>query len=720
MRLRGVTLTIALAVYGLLALSLTADPIRDGTYVTVRDAHFSVDGKRLRLWGVNLSVHHVGDYRGAEVTIQRMKRLGFNCIHLWLPKGALHAPGKPYLEFRTSRKGDGSVLDLFDYIVYLCRQNGMYVSLPCLSVRLDEITEDAFDVLPGGSADERREWFEGVRSSGKGFRQLKFVDERVAALYFAHARYFLNRVNPYTGKRYAEEECIAFYELEDGMSFLAWPPDIGNGSYFSRRLSQHWFDFLESRFHSESEMAKAWGDLFPGESLSQRSIKLFPTRKLEQVNPRRLADTWEFLYGLSSRFHRDHLALVRSQAPKGVGINVQPIATDSLIYNRPGLMFAALSHSDFVCGTGFQTGGQLVEEEGTFRWRPATTFPPPWKWHYATDASCLRVEGMPYCPVAGASRTNDPFRAMNPLIRAIWASWQDWDGVFAYWWGYFADGKPIRSDADYAREPLRVATPDHPSRGFEICHDEIMLAQHRTASSLFRQGLIRPAGNPPVIRIGCRALFGPPASDYYHLRWPSIPRAAWQVGARIQFDSQWDGKVQLADAENGGSIGPLTWSNGVLWDWPRGRVVVDTPHVKALAGMIDGGFAFSGGIALKDVNREFVCFTLASEDGRPLESSHRAVLSMVSTSANTGYHFDSTRVTKNRFGMPEIYSGCVNPGRWPVVVERVGARVLLPLLKGRVCRKLDFALREIETTGAETETVMKPDEPVFFCELVVP
>ena len=686
-------------------------------FVTVKDGHFFAGERRLRLWGINISAHHVMDHKGADVTVRRMKELGFNCLHIWLPRGSLHRRNQPYLAFRRVKKGDGSPLDLLDYMVHLCDREGLYVSLPVLSVRGDEITPDAFDVIPGGAEHERTAWLEGVRKGGKGFRHLKFVDERIKALYLKHAEFFLNRVSPYTGRRYADEPTVAFWQLEDEMEFLSWPPDIERDSRMSRQLAPRWSRYLRQRFADEADLVRAWGKLWPGESWAEGTIRLFPTHKHGNIPAPRLREAWTFLYGLSGQFYDEYLPFIRRQAAAGVGINVQPIAVDSLIYNRPGCMFPALQASSFQCGTGFRAGGRLVEVDGVPTWRLPTDQRPPWKGHYATDTSCLRAAGTPYCPVAGAARTNDPYRAAAPVIRALWAAWQDWDGVFTYWWGYFLDKKPLRSNADYRREGLRYATPEKRSSCFEICHDEIALSQHRVASAILRRGLLAPAASPTVFRLGRRTLFGPAATDYYHRRWPEIPATAWSRGAFVKLDPTWDGEMEAVGPTGKPPDAPLAWPNGVTWDWQNGRIVADTPKVKAFLGTIDGGFTFKDGVSLSGVSRRFICFALASEDGQPLARSRRAVMSLVSQSANTGVRFDSTKVTKNRFGYLQPHTGCVSSGGLPIVVNRVTARITLPPLPGRLCRKLDFAGRQLTVEPAIDSITLREDEPAFYCEL---
>ena len=724
MRLARLFRLPSLAATVLLTLALlTALPARSSPsprpYVTVRDGHFCVDGQRLRLWGVNISAHHVIDHRGAEVTVARMKQLGFNCLHIWLPRGSLHVADEPYLKFRETTKGDGSPLDLFDYVVHLCHEQGLYVSLPALAVRGDNITADAFDVIPGGTEAERAAWFEAIKATGRAFPHLKFVDERLKAIYLRHAEHFLCRVNPYTGRPYAAEPTIAFWQLQDEMSFLAWPPDIGRDTWLSERLAVHWSEHLRARFADEAALVQAWGKLYPDESLAENTVRLFPIRKLAEMNPTRLADTWEFLYGLADGFYDEYLAFVRGQAAAGVGINVQPITVDSVIYNRPGLMHSALRASSFLCGTGYGAGARLLEVDGVATWVPMVKQRPPWEFHYATDGISLRADGVPCCPVAGADLTNDPFRAATPVTRALVAAWQDWDGVFTYWWGYFTDKQPLTGDGDYGRQGLRYGTPESRSTCFEVCHDEIMLSQHRAASALFRLGLIPPAPEPTVFRFGHAALFGPAATEYYHLRWPTIPATAWQHGCRVSFDPEWEGEMEPIGPAAEPPTGPLRWPSGVTWDWQEGRAVVDTPSVKAFLGEINGGFSFADGVELSGVDRDFICFALVAEDGLPLAQSRRAVLSLVSRSANTGFQFDPAKVTRNRFEMLLAHTGCVDPGTAPIIVERASARVSLPHLPGRRCRKLDFASRELAVEPASDGVTLDAREPVFYCELTV-
>lgn len=104
------------------------------------------------------------------------------------------------------------------------------------------------------------------------------------------------------------------------------------------------------------------------------------------------------------------------------------------------------------------------------------------------------------------------------------------------------------------------------------------------------------------------------------------------------------------------------------------------------------------------------------------------VCACVSTAENTGAQFDPSKLVLR----PVTYRGQVldenaslmgmvtDPGHAPVEMKRVSGTVTLPHLDGRVCRKYDFLLNLLSETPAEDGFALSAEEPVFYCDLVVP
>ncbi|HPC59003.1 MAG TPA: hypothetical protein PK689_08410, partial [Kiritimatiellia bacterium] len=322
----------------LLALGsgLQAAPVPGRSYVRVKDGHFHHEGGRLRLWGVNVQAHHVRDRGGAVATAARMREVGFNAVHLWAPRGTFNVAGRPWSDFAPEGHAP---LDLFDYFVHALKQRGLFVSLPALSIRSDMLTEEVFDLAPADDLS-RTDWMAMVSSLPKReVAKLKFVDPRIREAYFLQMRWFLNHVNPHTGRRYAEEEAVAFYQLEDEMGLWAWPPGwvTNRNDLFQRQIKPKWEAFLRERYDSTETLAATWGELlvrpdgsglteglddmsaiaYGGHAVARRTEDgveraIPPGLAVAQTPEARWQDAWTFMYGVAAEFYEAYLAELRA------------------------------------------------------------------------------------------------------------------------------------------------------------------------------------------------------------------------------------------------------------------------------------------------------------------------------------------------------------------------------------------------------------------------
>ncbi len=678
-------------------------------YVKVKNGHFYYKGKRLRLWGVNIQNHHVRNYRGAEITAKRLKEMGFNSVHIWFPKGTFHSPKRKWKEFVEVKKG--SQLDLLDYFVSCCKKEGIFVTVT-LSVRGDLITPDVYDLARRNDIDKER-WYELVKKSGRQFRLLKFVDPSIKEAYILHMKYFLNRVNPYTGKRYAEEETIAFYQLEDEMGFLSWPPTrIDNkDNLFQILIKKKWEKYLKEKYRNTENLKKAWGCLFENENINDMKAIFYPGARFRKTPEKRAEDAWKFLYGLTEKFYREYLSILRSQAPEGIGCNVVPVAVDSAIYTRAGNLFDIYRNSSFLCGTGMYSGGKIRKVNGRYRWVSLAERKPPCPSH-SVDASILKVRGKPYCPLAGADILNNPYRALTPFFRCVWASWQDWDGVYTYWWGYFPKGIEIDYE-NYSKFPLRVVSPENKRGGFDILNDEVSLAIHKLSSHIFRNFLLPPSSSPTKFIFGKKLLYSTKAADYYHKLFPFMNKTAFTYGAEIVIDEKSDIEVKPVGKIAEEVPYPIEWENGVKWDWEKGYIKIDGKFIKGFAGKPEREIIFSDRIKIKNINRNFIVFLLASEDKKTVNKSSNLIFAIVSTSHNTGYKEDFSKIQFNkRWKFPYPWSVVVNPGKFPVEVERVSASIFIP--GSGVVEKYDFNMKKFEEEKFNRVITISENEPLFF------
>lgn len=669
-------------------------PIPEAGYVQARNGHLYLGEKRLRFWGVHLAPGlSVQPYQVSRRLVRRIRAMGFNAVCIWGAR-ELFRNGVP-----DSRKGSGSAMDRLDYLVWRCKEERVFVWLATLC-RLPQVHREHYYLLPSEGAEDERAWWEAVNWTQTHPRAVRYfaripwyIDERLQALRCKFIADLLNHYNPYTDKRYAEEECVAMLYLHDETGFplnVAWGVPRREElchPYFREKLRRLWNEWLRKEYDTTQKLKEAWGQLLQGESLEEGSVSVTGLHK--EPKARRNLDLSRFLFGLVERYHQKLLTTIRRLAPKGVGSNVIPVATDTSGYLRLWAIYPALHGG--VAGVG-----------GYFHWSRKSSLDNPLRFLRDRDGSGfeVRLANVPQVIYTTNQSALTEYRAEFPIRVATWASWQDFDGVFFYHWVLSLPNE------QYTRVPIY----EKKRRGtHDLSGDEIYLSQMRTASTLFLRGYLKPPPSRLTFVVGRKALgsfhFGVQwwRTEHYDHYW----RTAVKRGARLLIDPNWDGwtRPEGGKPEAGGSV-PIPVSPGWKCQPEKKRFIIDLPEIKVFLGFINEGetLKFSHDVQVRKLNRSFICLALASEDGLPVDSSKHLLLSVVSKARNRGLTFDDDgRLTNEGGGPPEV--------------ERVSCELLLPTLTGRKCRKLDFALRTISVQDASKKVVLKELEPVFLCKL---
>jgi hypothetical protein len=695
-------------------LGLLTEGVRAVEYVHVKDGHMHYRGQRIRFWGVNINTSDKEDHAQLNNIIMRMKRLGINGVRLWASWDTFYN-GRPITKgFRDYVKGDKSTLDFYDYVVYRCKQEGIFIWCPELNGHMTPKPED-YDVLAEESPENRAAWMEAVKNTNKRkFDKLIYLDERVGAIQKRHATNFINHINKYTGVRNGEEPTIAVYELVNesnlasSMLYKALEHHVARKdypAYFQKRFVKRWNRFLNEKYETEAALVRVWGKLKEGESLKDGTIRPRPV-KLDSAgySDARAADYQYFCYHLLIDYSTDLEKYLRTLAPRGVGINVAPITWDTST-GQSVLNISTLTGGTFHSASSYiKNWGKKADKKSPLYPYAATVRRHP---NSLGAPLSFRVKGKPFMIYETSEQRPGKYAAEHPAVLATYGSWQDWDGVFFFIWaGHDKSWNYQRAaDEDYLNAPLYYG-----SWGLALATDEIYCSQIKAAGPAFKNFAIKPAAHPVDITIGSK-LMSSFCQESYMYQFPhneQVMNTAILQGLRFVIDEKWPGMMKV-----NGELSPATLPDalqmgpGIDWNLKDGILKVDTPQTKMLIGFPKGEVTFNDGVVLSKTNRQFVCFTLASEDGQPLAKTAKAVLSIVSTAQNTDFDWDLATSKKPRLN-----------GAAPVLVNRVACTLTLPFSKGRKCRQVDFGMREIATVNAERQVVFDGKTPVFFSELV--
>ena len=269
----GLLFFLSLCVLGIsisIGIAGVPAPLPEGQFVTVKDGHFHYNGKRLRLWGTNFVCEVKRGGKELELRFDRMVDAGFNGIRINLFETQTFVPDKDQKEswaIPVTVKGSDSKMDRLDYSIYLARQRGMFF---WFSFTRGLFPAD-YDVMPDDGT--REEWTQAARDGGS---YLMFVDERAEKAFQEYARSILEHFNPYTGKRYADEEAIGLYEIVNENCFVEHVLSKGLPGVAGKKLIAKWNAWLKEKYKTTDQLTQVWGKLVPGESLEDGTIAFQP------------------------------------------------------------------------------------------------------------------------------------------------------------------------------------------------------------------------------------------------------------------------------------------------------------------------------------------------------------------------------------------------------------------------------------------------------------
>jgi hypothetical protein len=173
-------------------------------FVQVKDGHLATgDGRRMRLWGVNITdwspgSRQIPEKADAALWAATLARFGVNCVRFQFldlkePRGLIDN------KRADTRALDPRQLDREEYFIAELEKRGIYIDFNLLVGR------------PFNAAD-------GVHDAGalhEGAKGTSLFDARMIELQKEYARELLARRNPYTGRAYTEDPAVALVEINN-------------------------------------------------------------------------------------------------------------------------------------------------------------------------------------------------------------------------------------------------------------------------------------------------------------------------------------------------------------------------------------------------------------------------------------------------------------------------------------------------------------------------
>ncbi|HSY38612.1 MAG TPA: hypothetical protein VLA79_03760 [Polyangia bacterium] len=610
----------------------------EGGFIQVKGDVFVQEktGKPIRFWGVDLEADILKQEGGAlERFARRLAKSGVNLVRVH----------QPLWREDDLKRVDGTKLNSLHRFVAALKREGIYLSLS---------TYYPLWLQPSGPPGPNGQpGFEGYDGRLNPFGAA-FFNPTLQQLQKGWWREALTAKNPYTGVTLLQDPTLAFLEIqnEDSLLFWTFSPYENVPAAQMEILERDFGRWLATKYGSIARAFESWsGPRIHGDAAASGRVGVMSAGELAGKRNPRSRDTALFLADLQRRYYDQMRAYLKQE------LGFRGSVTGSNWITADGERLGPLDKwsnagCDFMDRHGY-FGGPHQGESATYLLSPGDRY---------NDASALRFEtgkpgessfNLPLMDLAYdgkpsmISELNWPppnrFRAELPVLAAAYGALQGTDAIV-----FFA-----AESAGWAEHLVKFSVSD-PS----------VLGQFPATALAFRAGLIRTGGVSQQLEAKLSKVFALEGAGL-----ETIDPLTYLTG-RVEVD--------LTDAADGSARGGSSHaidlsalidrphkvvrsSTGELtWDYGRGLVTINAPAVQGATGF----FSRVGPIKLGELTfespLEYGSLLLVAMDGRPLASSRKMLLQVMSEDNNFGWSAPGT-------GLRPI----VDVGGPPIVVKRI-------------------------------------------------
>ena len=591
-----------------------------GRVIATPEGHFAYagdPGTPRRFYGVNLCF--TAQYLPKEQVdrlLDRLVRLGYNAIRIHHYESNLTTPAwKPGFDWDPAR------VDRLDYLMAGCAKRGLWITTDLYVSR----------PVPGKQIGLSDNTFDADR-----FKILIPVYEPAYQDWAAFARKFLDRVNPYTGKRVAEEPALAW------ISVINEPP-IGSG--IARKMPEWiavWNKWLASRYPDRAALAAALGDLRDNENPTAGTVA--PPADAKGGTRRSLicqaflADTETAMIERMRKFLREELkcpALLTDMNCSGPAVVPLQAARAGFDYVDDHF------YVDHPVGgfhpPTFSSSLNPIRDGAPGAFRSAT----------------VRLWGKPLVVSEFNYAGPGCFRSVGAMLTGAMAALQDWDALWRFAYSH-KDSTPFTPEPiDYfnlANDPLQQAS-DRAAVLLYLRRD-LKTASHRVAVVMPRAVLQHPSSRLSVAgtewlgwitRIGSLVVEKEDQAPRDAIAIPLGSGADQTAVAALLRES----KIPF-----GGENDAIRSETGeIVIDKKKGLMCIDTP--RTAGGYADPGLeiaAPTAGVKIGGITQGATVF-VSSLDANPIRGSARLLVTHLTDLQNTGARYaDSSRQTLLEWG----------------------------------------------------------------------
>ncbi len=579
-------------------------------------------GEPVRFYGANLCYSACWPEREeADRLVARLKATGYNSIRLHHHDNGLTLGGAGPADFNAEN------LDRFDYLVATAIKAGLYVTTDLYvsrRVKWRDIEIDRDGDVPMAV-----------------FKALVAFWEPAFRNWEAYATAFLEHVNPYTGRRYADEPGLPLLVMvNEGCYRINWK-EIAELPC----VREAWDKWVEAKLAEDPRFAG-------GEDLSDPS--LLKWNKEGRFTHTALAT---FLGEMEERVFARELSAMRGLGAKALFTSLNHLPHHAPAHRARQRFYDYFDDHCYVdhpywpkqswkLPAGLNNLNPLLDPE--FRL-------PKHAFH--------RLWGMP----ATMSEWNfcgpNAWRGMGGLLTGAMAAGQDWSGVWRF--AYMHGRDAFRDDAG---EP----------GFFDVAKDPIAMLAERTVVPLFLRGDFAPL--PRKISLVLDEKAQRPQSALMPAFFPVWrAEAVWraQVGVAFPETPESGAEVFELTAVMDAPAPPLALSDPpqMRVDLAAGTFAVETPLT--CGGFATNGTIFAGALTARIVRGGPTAVAATSLDGRPLADSARILVTHLTDAQAEGRQFrDETRKRLLDWGRQPVL---VRDGEAEISLNSVANVQMLPV-----------------------------------------
>jgi hypothetical protein len=615
-----------------------------GRVIATREGHFAFEDRpdaEQRFYGVNLCVgaqylSHVEADRLAE----RLMRLGYNTVRL-------HHYERPLVEGQPDTTTfNPERLDQLDYLVAALAKRGIYISTDLYVSR--PVTNKEIGIGRPGEVGMDR------------FKILVPVYDPAWQNWKRFSRALLDHVNPYRGKRWADDPALAWLSLINEGNFTNFFSELRNIA----RWKKAWNAWLAKRYPERSALAAAWADRLKEAEDPSRGTVDFPDQVY--IAGGRARDCMIFLADADSEFAQRMIRFVR-----------EDLGCRALLTNTNGWINYATSQVartlyDYVDDHFYVDHPQFVKKSWQLPSRCSNLSPVAQGAAGGRDRCFTRLFDKPFTISEYNYSGPGRFRGVGGILTGAMGALQGWSAIyrFAYSHDRVSELEPAPIDYfDMASDPLGQA-----SERAAIClflRGDMKSASHSMALLLTRQDLASPPERVPrlapkwhwagwLTRIG---IYIPPDAGDQAKFTATLP-AGWSGGAgKIESGAyQADDSSVLSILKDKGVLAAGNPSDPAkpLFVSETGEITIDGPGNRMILGTprTAGGYAPSGqtiqtrdGVVAVSMDSSDATVWVSSLDSNPISTSRRLLVTHLTDLQNSGIRYgEETRQTLLEWG----------------------------------------------------------------------